>query len=116
MPLLHHQTDSLVPLSLSQPQPERIMYFCCTSLQLVYLQYLLIPTGTTIPYAVAATPASQVVAKLKPHTLVLNAGLWRRQFPDWPTALYDRIFEAANLAVAPQVGTEIALTVAWCNA
>ncbi len=52
-----------------------------------------------------ASMAAQVVAKLKPHTLVLNAGLWRRNRTDWPTELYDSIFEAGIKAVAPQVTT-----------
>ncbi|KAI7842769.1 hypothetical protein COHA_003517 [Chlorella ohadii] len=46
----------------------------------------------------------EVIAKLKPHTLVLNAGLWRRNRTDWPTELYDSIFEAGIKAVAPQGG------------
>lgn len=48
---------------------------------------------------------TQVVAQLKPHTLVFNSGLWRTmgKDPAWPRDVYDRIFEAANAAVAPQV-------------
>lgn len=49
---------------------------------------------------------SKVVAQLKPHTLVFNSGLWRTmgKDPAWPRDVYDRIFEAANAAVAPQGG------------
>lgn len=48
----------------------------------------------------------QVVGRLKPHTLVLNSGLWRLAYghPDWPRAAYDSIFEAGKADVAPQVG------------
>lgn len=47
----------------------------------------------------------QVVGRLKPHTLVLNSGLWRLAYgqPDWPTAAYESIFMAGQAAVAPQV-------------
>jgi hypothetical protein len=47
-----------------------------------------------------------VVAQLKPHTLVFNSGLWRTmgKDPAWPRDVYDRIFKAANAAVAPQGG------------
>lgn len=46
----------------------------------------------------------QVVARLRPHTLVLNSGLWRSaDDPAWPKPVYDWIFKAANAVVARQV-------------
>lgn len=61
----------------------------------------------------------QVVSQLKPHTLVFNSGLWRTmgKDPAWPRGVYDKIFKAANAAVAPQVcGLWCAAHVSTCAA
>ena len=57
----------------------------------------------------------QIMSQLKPHTIVLNHGLWHliSGVPAWSLELHDAVMRAANEAVHPQGGQAIWKTTSY---
>ena len=70
----------------------------------------------THPSASAMT-LLQIMSQLKPHTIVLNHGLWHLIFgaPAWSPELHDAVMRAANEAVLPQGGQAIWKTTSYVH-